>query len=472
MTEPGWLVILPPVVAILLAMRTKQVILSLFSGIWFGWMLLNSWNPLAGLTDALGSLVTVFADAGSTRVILFSVLVGSLIALMQRSGGVEGFVDYVIRKKLITNRFTAQLLVWILGIIIFIESSIKILVAGAISRPLFDTMKISREKLSYILDSTSAPACMLVPLNAWGAFAIGLIAAQGIDDPVRQLLWSIPMNFYSIVAILFVLYIIFSQSDFGPMHKAETRIRETGALLRKGAMPLMDESITMLDAKPDIRHHARNMVIPVLVMVGTMPVAMYITGDGSITQGSGSTSVFWAVMFAIGAAGILYRSTGIMKVTEVVDVSVKGAGGMISLGAIMLLAFALGNTCNELGTGEYIASMASGFLTPALIPAVVFITAGFIAFSTGTSFGTFALMMPLALPLAMDAGVSIPLAVSAVLGGGVFGDHCSPISDTTVVASMAAATDHIDHVNTQIPYALVSAGIALVIYVIVGFIAV
>ncbi|MBS1272400.1 MAG: Malate-2H(+)/Na(+)-lactate antiporter [Candidatus Marinimicrobia bacterium] len=471
MIEHGWLVVLPPVVAIALAMKTRQVMLSLFVGIWFGWIIMNSWNPLTGFTDALGSLVTVFADAGSTRVILFSVLVGSLIALMQRSGGVDGFVEYVTRKNIIGNRFSAQMLVWILGIVIFIESSIKILVAGAIARPLFDKLKISREKLAYILDSTSAPACMLIPLNAWGAFSIGLIAAQGVEDPVSSLLLSIPLNFYSIVAIVFVLIIVLSRKDFGPMRRAEKRVREEGKLLRDGAVPLMDDSITMLEAKENIRHHARNMIIPVVVMVAMMPLALYITGNGDITRGSGSTSVFWAVVTSIVVAGVLYRSKGIMNLDEIISVSTKGAGGMISLGVIMLLAFSLGNTCNELGTGKYVAEISSGFLTPQLIPAVVFVTAAFIAFSTGTSFGTFALMMPLALPLAMQGGVGVPIAVSAVLGGGVFGDHCSPISDTTVVASMAAASDHIDHVNTQIPYALASAGVAVIIYLVVGFVA-
>ena len=469
--EQTWIVVLPPVVAIILAMRTRQVILSLFVGIWFGWMMHHSWNPLAGFAGALESLVEVFADKGSTRVILFSVLVGSLIALMQRSGGVEGFVEYVTRKNIIGNRFSAQMMVWILGIVIFIESSIKILVAGAIARPLFDKLKISREKLAYILDSTSAPACMLVPLNAWGAFSIGLIASQGVEDPVNTLLLSIPLNFYSIVAIVFVLFIVLSRRDFGPMRQAEKRVREEGKILRDGAVPLMDDSITMLEAKKSIAHQARNMIIPVVVMVGMMPIAMYITGDGNITHGSGSTSVFWAVVSSIIAAGVLYRGRGIMHLDEIISIATKGAGGMISLGVIMLLAFSLGNTCNMLGTGEYVATVASGFLTAQLIPAVVFITAAFIAFSTGTSFGTFALMMPLALPLAIEAGVGAPLAVSAVLGGGVFGDHCSPISDTTVVASMASASDHIDHVNTQIPYALASASVAVLIYLIVGFVA-
>jgi len=422
------------------------------------------------LAATLNSFVNVFQDADNTRIILFSAMVGSLIALTQRSGGVNGFVNFLLDRKWIKDRRSAQLLAWIIGIVIFIESSIKILIVGAICRPLFDKLKISREKLAYIADSTSAPICMLIPLNAWGAFVIGLLASQGIAEPTKALLQSIPMNFYSIVAVFMVLLIALFKLDLGAMKKAENRVVKEGKLLRDGAVPLMDETVIEMHPIEEKKHLARNLVVPVVIMSIAMPIALIITGKGDITHGSGSTAVFWSVMLAIAVAGVMYRFQRLMSMKEIMDMILKGAGGMISLALLMMLAFSLGNTCRGLGTGVYVAKVTSSFLNPGLVPALVFAVSAFIAFSTGTSFGTFALMIPLAIPLVNTLDVNLPLVVSAVLGGGVFGDHCSPISDTTMVASMASACDHIDHVNTQLPYALISAGLAFVLYVVLGFI--
>ena len=466
----GWVSILPPLVAIILAIKTRQVFISLAVGIWIGWTIISHWNPISGLAATLNSFVNVFQDADNTRIILFSAMVGSLIALTQRSGGVNGFVNFLLDRKWIKDRRSAQLLAWIIGVVIFIESSIKILIVGAICRPLFDKLKISREKLAYIADSTSAPICMLIPLNAWGAFVIGLLASQGIAEPTKALLQSIPMNFYSIVAVFMVLLIALFKLDLGAMKKAENRVVKEGKLLRDGAVPLMDETVIEMHPIEEKKHLARNLVVPVVIMSIAMPIALIITGKGDITHGSGSTAVFWSVMLAIAVAGVMYRFQRLMSMKEIMDMILKGAGGMISLALLMMLAFSLGNTCRELGTGVYVAKVTSSFLNPGLVPALVFAVSAFIAFSTGTSFGTFALMIPLAIPLVNTLDVNLPLVVSAVLGGGVFGDHCSPISDTTMVASMASACDHIDHVNTQLPYALISAGMAFVLYVVLGFI--
>ena len=491
MESYGWLSLLPPLLAIGLAIKTRQVFLSLGAGIWLGWTVLSGWNPIRGAGGMLGSLVHVFQDPGNTRVILFSAMVGSLIALTQRSGGIDGFVSYIMNKEWIRRRRGANLLAWMLGVVIFIESSIKILVVGSVCRPLYDKMGISREKLAYIADSTSAPICMLIPLNAWGAFTIGLLSIQGVSNATQVLIRSIPLNFYSIIAVLMVLLFIFIPFDFKKMRQAEKRVREEGKLLPDGATPMMDENLTAIKPVEGIRYLARNMISPILVMSLFMPVALIITGlqnlsteagvavgfsqalrEGGLlsilAEGSGSTAVFWSVTLAIAVAGLLYRVQKIISGKEIFELVIKGAGGMISLALLMMLAFSLGATCRELGTGAFVAQGLSGSIPVMLVPVMVFLSAAFIAFSTGTSFGTFALMIPLAVPLALDMGVGLPLVVSAVLGGGVFGDHCSPISDTTIVASMASACDHIDHVNTQLPYALLSAGIASVIYIIAG----
>jgi len=465
----GWVSILPPLLAIFLAIITRQVFISLAAGIWIGWTVISSWNPLAALAATLDSWVHVFQSPDNTRVIIFSALVGSLIALTQRSGGVHGFVNFLFKRNWIKSRQSAQLLAWGIGVVIFIESSIKVLIAGTICRPLFDKLKISREKLAYITDSTSAATCMLIPLNAWGAFTIGLLASQQVANPTQVLISSIPYNFYAIIAVLMVFFLVMTRIDFGPMRKAEQRVMG-GKLLRDGAVPLMDESIVEMKPLADIKHKARNMVIPVIVMTVAMPFGLLITGNGNITRGSGSTAVFWSVTLSIGVAAIMYRFQRIMSTKQIMDMILKGAGGMISLAILMMLAFSLGETCQRLGTGMYVAQTTSGFLIKELVPALIFGISAFVAFSTGTSFGTFALMIPLAVPFGETLGVNLPLLVSGVLGGGVFGDHCSPISDTTMVSSMASASDHIDHVRTQLPYALIAAGIALVIYLIVGFI--
>ncbi|MCK4688722.1 MAG: Na+/H+ antiporter NhaC family protein, partial [Candidatus Marinimicrobia bacterium] len=277
-------------------------------------------------------------------------------------------------------------------------------------------------------------------------------------------------NFYSIVAVFMVLLIALFKLDLGAMKKAENRVVKEGKLLRDGAVPLMDETVIEMHPIEEKKHLARNLVVPVVIMSIAMPIALIITGKGDITHGSGSTAVFWSVTLAIAVAGVMYRFQRLMSMKEIMDMILKGAGGMISLALLMMLAFSLGNTCRGLGTGVYVAKVTSSFLNPGLVPALVFAVSAFIAFSTGTSFGTFALMIPLAIPLVNTLDVNLPLVVSAVLGGGVFGDHCSPISDTTMVASMASACDHIDHVNTQLPYALISAGLAFALYVVLGFI--
>ena len=217
----GWISILPPLLAIFLAIKTKQVYISLVLGIWLGWTIIHGWNPVMGLIRTVNVLIDVFKDADNTRVVLFSAMIGAIITFTQYSGGMKGFVNWVVGKGLVRTHRSAGILAWFLGFIIFIESSICVLVSGAVCRPIFDKLKVSREKLSYILDSTSAPKCILIPLNAWGAFIIGLLAAQNMENPVRILVSSMPFNFYAIIALLLVLFVVITQKDVGPMKKAE-----------------------------------------------------------------------------------------------------------------------------------------------------------------------------------------------------------------------------------------------------------
>ena len=491
MENYGFWSILPPLVAIVLAIRTKQVFIALLFGIWLGWVILSGGNPLTGSLATVQALVEVFEDEGNTRTIMFSALVGALIAFIQRSGGVEGFVGHISRligqlesRKKGKPHVTVQLLAFGVGMLIFVESSISVLTVGALFRPLFDKMRISREKLAYLADSSSAPSCILIPFNAWGAYIMGLLAAQGFGAPFATLVMAFPYNFYPMLAVAMVLFVILRQKDFGPMRRAELRVRTTGELLNPNAQPVVDTEITMLDPKPGVRPRALNMLLPLLLMIGMMPLMLAYTGWGLVVDGdtlpfgsravaaiglgSGSTAVLVAVLTALLVAVVLYRVQGLMRTGEMVSLALKGISGLMPLALLMLLAFAISNVCRALGTGVYIAEASRDWLSPGLVPAILFTVSSVIAFSTGTSWGTFAIMIPIAVPVAQVLGTDPHLAIAAALGGGIFGDHCSPISDTTILSSMASATDHIDHVKTQLPYALIPGGLTVVLYLVLG----
>jgi tetracycline resistance efflux pump len=467
MTDATWVSVLPPLLAIVLAIWTRQVYLSLAGGIWLGWSILEGWNPLAGLAAAIEGAVAVLADAGSTRVILFTLVIGALITTLEASGGVRGFVRRLEERQWVTSARRAQLLAWVVGVVVFIESNITVLVAGAVSRPLFDRFRSSREKLAYLIDSTSAPICILIPLNAWGAYNLGILAGLGVEDPLRVFVGSIALNFYAMAAVLLALATALWGLDLGPMRRAEARAAR-GELLWPDATPMIDEAVLSPPGSDRIPPRALNMIVPIVVMVAMMPVGLLITGGGDLTAGSGSTSVLWAVMAGLLAAWVLLLAQRAYRVDELVRTALKGAGGLVPLALILLLALALGNVANTLGTGRYVAGVVSGLLPPVVLLPLVFLTAAGIAFSTGTSWGTFAIMLPIAVPAAAAMGLPLAPFVAASLSGGVFGDHCSPISDTTIISSMAAATDHIDHVRTQLPYALLAAGVAAVAFALVG----
>jgi len=466
----GWLSIIPPVIAIVLAIVTRQVYISLFTGIWIGTTIIAGGNPLIGLREAIGTCVRVFESNSNTEVIMFSAMIGAVIAFTQVSGGVNGFINYITEKKFITNRKGAELLAFIIGCIIFIESSITSLIAGTVSRPLFDRYKIPREKLAYICDSTSAPVCSLIPINGWGAFLIGVIANQGISNSVIEIVKAIPLNFYAILSVLMVFFIILTRKDFGAMRKAEKRALKEGKVLRDGAVPMVSREISELKAKEGIEWRAVNMIVPVVVMIGMMFVSLYITGNGSIVEGSGTTSVLWSVLTALFVAAVMYRIQRLMNVQEIINLFFRGVGGIISIAFLMVFAFAIQDICMTMGTGPYIAEITKDILNPVFLPSILFLVTCFIAFSTGTSWGTWGIMFPIGLGIAGTLNLSLTPLIAAMIGGGVFGDHCSPISDTTIVSSIASASDHIDHVNTQLPYAVTMGGISMIFYVVVGYI--
>ena len=466
--EFGWLSVVPPIFAILLAIKTRQVFLSLFLGIVVGWIIISHGNILIGIELSIQSIIAVFKDAGNTQVIIFCAMVGALISLTQANGGVQGFVDLIQKKNIVTSRKRATVFSFFVGCIVFIESSISCLVTGTIFHPIYERFKISREKLAYICDTTSSPICILIPLNAWGAYVVSLLDKEKLSDTVPLFLSTIPLNFYAILSVLFAGFISFSFKDFSAMKKAEKRSFETGKTIAESGVPMISEDVASLKPKKGIQHKALNMVIPVLVMIIMMPVSLIITGNGNLTSGSGTTSVLWSVLSAITVAGLISVIQKILSLREVMDYTLKGISGLVPLAILMVFAFSIGDTCRTLGTGEYVASLSRDFLNPSLIAPILFITSAFISFSTGTSWGTFAIMIPIAVPTALYASSPLALSIAAVLSGSVFGDHCSPISDTTIVSSMASACDHIDHVRTQLPYAVTMAIFAAILFWITG----
>lgn len=459
----GWLSLVPPLAAIALSLATRQVHLSLFAGIWLGSTIIAGFDPVAGAAGSLDVLVDVVTDRGTAETLLFTLVVGALIVLVRESGGVAGFAEWMVGRGWVRGPRSAQVISALLGISIFIESNITCLITGTVSRPLYDRVGLSRAKLAYVCDSTSAPICMLIPINAWGALILGLLANEGLADPLGTLIAALPLNFYAILALGVVFWSAISGRDFGPMKRAAAEAREgrTGAI---DAAPPPDAM------PPEAGKKARNLVLPLVVTVLVVPWVLHITGDGNWQAGSGSTAVFWAVSAGVFSAMLLYRIQGILTVVAMAEKAVRGFQELVPVAAILGLAIGIGSICRELGTGPYVADAVAPLLGPSTVAPLVFLTGCVIAFSTGSSWGTFAILMPIAVPLALEAGGYVPLAVAAVMGGGIFGDHCSPISDTTVVSSMSAGCDHIEHVTTQIPYALIGGSGALVLYLLAGLV--
>ena len=472
MDSYGWLSILPPIVAIGLAIKTRQVFLSLALFVLLGWIIMNGWDPVAGLIASVDAYVAAITDGDNARVLLFSVLIGSMITLTQASGGMEGFVNGVERLGVARSKRSVGLLTAAVSMAVFLESNFGLLVSGSVARPLYDKFKISREKLSYVIDATCSPKCILIgsllPLNAWGAYVAALLIAQGVERPATLLVAAVPLNFYSILALVLAFVVIVTGWNIGPMREAERRVSEEGKLLRDGAKPMISEEVAGERAKEGVPRRAINMVLPIATMVGTVPIVLWLTGDGDLSAGSGSEAVLWGVIVGVLVAAISYRLQGVLTIEESTQEIIKGIQGLIPLVIVLSLAFTIGATTRELGTGVFVAQAAQAALPTAVVPAIIFLLGCFIAFSTGTSWGTFAIMIPIVMPMVGLLDLHPSLAIAAALGGGIFGDHCSPISDTTIVASMASATDHIDHVRTQMPYAILAAIGATVLFVAFG----
>lgn len=430
--------------------------LSLFGGIALGAFILHDFSLFASLESIVKLFFTQLLEPWILKTLAFAVLVGSIMALIEKSGGIEGFVDFMQHKVgLVKSPRAALMLSYFIGVVIFVESSITSLIAGAVGKPFCDKYKIPSAKLAFVCDSTSAPISSLIILNGWGALLLGLIATQislGVIDvnAIDILIDAIFYNFYSIAALVITFLFIWFNIDIGAMKNAKYTPRDV-----------------------DIKSNGASMfymLLPIALMVFLVFVFLYITGGGDILKGSGSSSIFYTMLAVLLFTLFYFVGTKNMSFSLWSKTALEGAWKLVPIALILLFAFAIGEITTELKTGHYLASLASQNLSVTLLAAVIFLIGSVISFATGTSWGTFSIMIPIALPMAVAMDANVALCIGAVISGGVFGDHCSPISDTTIISSMAADCELIEHVNTQLPYALISGGVAFVLFVIFGLI--
>ena len=448
---------MPSLLAIFFALYTKNVILSLFSGVLLGLFILNDFTFLATLQNTYELFISLLSTPWILKTLGFAILVGSVMALIEKSGGIEGFVAYIVEQKsFVSSERSSLILSYIIGVVIFIESSITALISGAVGRPLCDKYKVSHAKLAFVCDSTSAPISSLIVLNGWGALLLGLIATQissGMieGDSVAILIDAVMYNFYAMSALIVTFLSIYFSVDIGAMKDAK--------YVPSPKSDTIQEASSMY-----------YMLLPIFSMIAFAFIFLYLTGDGDILKGSGSSSIFYTMIVTLTLMLLYYVPTKNMRLGVWAKTAVSGAKKLFPIALILLFAFAIGKITGELKTGLYLASLASETLSVYLLGGVIFLLSSVIAFSTGTSWGTFSIMIPVAVPMAVAMDADVALCIGAVISGGVFGDHCSPISDTTIISSMAADCEVIEHVQTQLPYALISGVIALVLFIILSIV--
>ena len=466
----GFWSVVPPILTIVLALVTKNVFFSLLIGIFTSSMVLCGGAPLTGLNDAFYSFIHTFESSGNTITLISFLLIGALIYLIEKSGGVEGFTEVMLKKRaLIKTKRGANIFTWLLGIIIFTSGSLSCMVTGSVSRPFNDALKVPHEKSAFIVHATSTPWCVLFPLSGWLAALTGYLTSGGVpeNEAISVLLRSIPLNFYCILAVFGTLAVSLFGINIGPMRKAEERAEKTGALDNPGrGGTLTEETMSPSKAKPRVL----NMLLPMGVLIATILAVLTITGKGNPTQGAGMQSLLWGCILAVVTICILCVAQKLFSVDEVINEMFKGMGTMLPVAGILLFGFTMGNLVKDLDTGNYLTSVFMGVLSPAFLPALSFLLCMLLSFATGTSMGTMAIMSVICLPMAISMGISIPLVAGAVFGGAIFGDHASPISDTTIMSCATTGCDIIDHVKTQMPYVLIFAAISLVLYVVLGFV--
>lgn len=489
---PGLLSIIPPLLAILLALIFRQVMLSLIFGIYVGAVFVYDYNPLTGLLRLVDKyVINAISDVSHIQIIVFTLLFGGVIGLISRSGGTRGMAN--VLTKFARSRKSGMIATWLSGIIIFFDDYANTLVVGNLMRPVTDKLRISREKLSFIVDATAAPVASVFIVSSWIGYEVGLIQ-EGFDiigsqaNAYTTFLATIPYRFYPIAMLFFVLLIAVSKRDFGAMYKAERRAVKEGKVSNGDADNLKDmtHSTEILGNEEKAKWY--NGVIPILVIIVGTIIGLIYTGINSlqeqgiidydiqdiIANSDSYLALLWGSFSACVIAAIMIISQRIMNLKETIDAWFLGIRSMLLAILILTLAWAIGSITSEIKTADYIISLIGDVVNPRFLPVIVFIVCGATSFATGTSWGTMAIMFPIVIPLAanvtgmqnynpQESTLILNGVISSVLAGCVWGDHCSPISDTTILSSMASGCNHIDHVRTQLPYAIV-VGVVCIIF--------
>lgn len=473
---PGWFSILPPLLAILAALALRTVIAPLFAGVWLGAALAGGFSADAvftGLLDAFQvHVLRAVSSPEHAAILLFSCMIGGMVGVISSNGGMQGVVQHIMPWANTARR--GQLSVSVLGLCIFFDDYANTLVIGNTVRPVTDRLRISREKLAYLVDSTAAPVACIAVITTWVGYEIGLVASGIETSPAVTetaysiFLHSIAYSFYPVLAIVFVFLIAASGRDFGPMYEAEHRDRGKVQSPNAAAAPAEAARVPA---------RAVNAALPIGVLVAAVLAGLYVTGDGdTVREIIGSSDAYkalmWASLLAALVAIVITVAQGILSLDKAMQAWSDGVGLMIPSLMILILAWSLADITETLHTADYLLALLGKGLQPAILPGATFVLAAACAFATGTSWGTMGILMPLVVPLVLavlsrDGVIAASdmhvfySAVACVLGGAVWGDHCSPISDTTVLSSIASGCDHIEHVRTQLPYALLVGAVAL-----------
>lgn len=483
---PGWVSLLPPVIAILLAFLLRSVIPALFVGLFVGAWAVNgmTWSGVvSGFFETVSIyIINTSIDHDHMTIIAFTFLIGGMIGIISKNGGMTGIVHAIMPFASSPRR--GQGVVATLGLAIFFDDYSNTMIVGNATRPMSDKLRISREKLAYLVDSTAAPVSTVAIITTWIGFQVGLIdsAIEGLEGitatPYVLFLNSIAYSFYPFLALFFVFLIVYTGKDFGPMYHAEIRARKSGEVLKSPQDGAVAKSNDDFEHKGGVPCRAINAVLPIATMILTVVIGLYISGEGeTITDIIGSANSYivliWASLLGCLVAAILTLSQRILSLDETVEAWIAGAKFMLTGLILLVMAWAVADVATVLQTAPYLISVLGDSLSPYTLPAVIFMLAACTAFASGSSWGVMAILMPLVIPLCWAVLQSHGIAdaehmhilyssIACVLTGAVWADHCSPISDTTVLSSLATGCDHMDHVRTQIPYALLG-GIAAVL---------
>jgi Na+/H+ antiporter NhaC len=487
---PAVVSILPPLVAILLAFMLRAVIPALFVGLVVGAWAINGMTWSGAFTGFFETVTIYIVETAINpdhmAIMAFTFLIGGMVGVISRNGGMVGIVDRIMPFASSPRR--GQGVVAILGLAIFFDDYANTMIVGNATRPMSDKLHISREKLAYLVDSTAAPVSTIAVITTWIGFQVGLIdsAIQGIDGidqtPYMLFLNSIPYSFYPFLAIFFVFLIVYSRKDFGPMYKAEMRARHSGEVVRSAAAASTDKSGDEFYQKDSIECRAINAVLPIVTMVSTVVIGLFISGEGeTITDIIGSANAYsvliWASLLGCFMATALSLGQRILTLDETVNAWLAGARFMMTGLVLLIMAWAIADVAGILQTAPYLITVLGDALSPYTLPTIIFLLAGATAFASGSSWGVMAILMPLVIPLCWAVLQAHGIAdaehmhilyscIACVMTGAVWADHCSPISDTTVLSSLATGCDHMDHVRTQLPYALLGGITAIFVGVL------